>query len=161
MSWLVDDPHLRHMQMALGEAEQARREGEVPVGVVIVHRERGIIGRAHNECERLRDATAHAEVLALGQASEALGSWRLEETTLYATLEPCPMCAGALIQARVPRLVFGARDTKGGAVVSVTRLLEPGLFNHDVKWEEGVLAEPCGEILSAFFRERRGGKKTD
>ena len=157
ISWLHGGEDERHMRWALAEAELAAQEGEVPVGAIVVHPEMGVIARAHNEKERLRDATAHAEVLAIGQASEALGAWRLAGTTVYSTLEPCPMCAGALIQARVARLVFGARDPKAGAVVSVAHLLEPGLFNHDIEWEEGVLDVECGAILSEFFRGRRGG----
>ncbi len=155
-SWLEDNPDSRYMRMALAEAEAAARDGEVPVGVIIVHPDLGIIARAHNQKESLRDATAHAEMLAIGQASEALGAWRLESTTLYSTLEPCAMCAGAILQARVPRVLYGARDLKAGAVDSVVRLWHPGLFNHDVAWEAGLLGEECGEILSQFFRERRG-----
>ncbi|MCI0650946.1 MAG: tRNA adenosine(34) deaminase TadA [Planctomycetes bacterium] len=154
-SWLEEDPDRLHMRMALAEAEAARREGEVPVGAVVFHPERGIVGRAHNQKERLRDATAHAEILSLGQASVALDSWRLEGTTLYTTLEPCPMCAGAIVQARVSRVVFGALDPKAGAVESVLRIFAPGLFNHDVSWTAGVLAEECGAMLSKFFRDRR------
>ncbi len=154
------DPDRDAMRVALEEAERAWREGEVPVGAVIVHPELGLIGRAHNARERLQQATAHAELLALAQACSAVGSWRLEDAVLYATLEPCAMCAGALIQARVARLVFGARDPKAGAVESVTRLLEPGLFHHDVPWTGGVMAEECGALLSRFFQERRAeGKK--
>lgn len=143
------------MRTALREAELAFQEGEVPVGAVIVHPEAGLIARSHNQKEALCDATAHAEVLALGQAAEALGAWRLEGATLYTTLEPCPMCAGAIIQARIARLVFGATDSKAGAVTSVVRLLEPGLFNHDVPWQGGVLEQECSAILSRFFQERR------
>ncbi|MCA8960615.1 MAG: tRNA adenosine(34) deaminase TadA [Planctomycetes bacterium] len=143
------------MRIALEEAQAAADENEVPVGAVIVHNEFGLVGRAHNQKEGLRDATAHAELLAIGQASEALGAWRLEGTTLYTTLEPCPMCAGAIVQARIPRVVFGALDPKAGAVDSVVGLWQPGLFNHDVIWESGLLADECGEILSRFFRDRR------
>ncbi|MEM7168056.1 MAG: tRNA adenosine(34) deaminase TadA [Planctomycetota bacterium] len=143
------------MRLALNEARRAWQEGEVPVGAVIVHPELGVIAKAFNQKETLRDATAHAEVLAIGQAAQALDAWRLEAATLYTTLEPCPMCAGAIVQARVTRLVYGAADPKAGAVESVVRLLEPGLFNHDVTYEGGVLADECGEILTRFFRERR------
>ena len=125
-SYLVGDSDLLNMRLALAEARVAYEEGEVPVGAVIFHPEAGLIGKAHNQKETLRDATAHAEILALGQASAALEDWRLTGSVLYTTLEPCPMCAGALIQARVSRLVFGARDPKAGAVTSVVRLLEPG-----------------------------------
>lgn len=154
-SWLEEDPDVTFMRLALTEAEQAAAEGEVPVGAVAIHPEAGIVGRAHNEKERLRDATAHAEILVLGQAATALGSWRLEGVTLYTTLEPCPMCAGAIVQARVDRVVYGARDPKAGAVESVIDLWRPGLFNHDVVWRAGVLEEECGSILTRFFQERR------
>lgn len=154
-SWLEEDPDVTFMRLALAEAEQAAAEGEVPVGAVAIHPEAGIVGRAHNEKERLRDATAHAEILVLGQAATAIGSWRLEGVTLYTTLEPCPMCAGAIVQARVDRVVYGARDPKAGAVESVIDLWRPGLFNHDVVWRAGVLEEECGSILTRFFQERR------
>ena len=143
------------MAMALEEARFAAEEGEVPVGAVVVHPERGIVARARNQKESIKDATAHAEVLAIGQASEALGNWRLEGVTLYSTLEPCPMCAGAILQARVPRVIYGATDPKGGAVESVVELFQPGLFNHDVHWQGGVLDEECGQLLRDFFQGRR------
>ena len=158
VSYLEEDPDRLHMMMALREAREAAHLGEVPVGAIVVHPERGIVAKASNRKETLGDATAHAEVLAIGQAANALGDWRLEGCTLYVTLEPCPMCAGAIIHARIPRLVFGAFDPKGGAIGSVVQLLEPGLFNHEVVWEGGVLEEPCGEILTEFFREKRGRK---
>ena len=110
--------HPEYMRLALREACQAAEEGEVPVGAVIVHGQR-LIGSAHNQREQLRDPTAHAEMLAITQAAAALGSWRLDECVAYVTLEPCPMCAGALVQARVPLVVFGAADPKAGAVVSL------------------------------------------
>lgn len=155
VSWLDDDPDNVHMRLALREARRAWQEGEVPVGAVIVHPEKGVIAQAFNQKETLRDATAHAEVLAIGQAAQALDAWRLEGATLYTTLEPCPMCAGAIVQARIARLVYGAADPKAGAVESVVRLLEAGLFNHNVAVHGGVLADECGEILTQFFRERR------
>jgi tRNA(adenine34) deaminase len=156
VSYLEDDPDRLHMELALREARRAGEAGEAPIGAVILHPQQGIVAKARNRKEALRDATAHAEILAIGQASGALGDWRLEECTLYVTLEPCAMCAGAIIQARIPRLVFGARDPKAGAVDSVVQLLEPGLFNHEVVWVGGVLEEKCGEVLTAFFRDRRG-----
>lgn len=154
-SWLEDDPDVTYMRLALTEAEMAASDGEVPVGAVAVHPDAGIVGRAHNEKERLHDATAHAEILVLGQAANALQSWRLEGVTVYTTLEPCPMCAGAIVQARVARVVYGARDPKAGAVESVVELWQPGLFNHDVVWRSGVLEEECGAILTRFFKKRR------
>ena len=156
ISYLEEDPDRLHMQLALREAREAGRQGEVPVGAILVHPERGVVAQSSNRKETLRDATAHAEILAIGQASEALGDWRLEGCTLYVTLEPCAMCAGALIHSRVTRVVFGAYDPKAGAVDSVLQLFTPGLFNHDVVWQGGVLAEECGAILSDFFRDRRG-----
>lgn len=151
--------HAEYMQLALREAERAMAEDEVPVGAVIVHQGR-VIGAAHNQREQLRDATAHAEMVAVTQASEALGSWRLTDCTLYVTLEPCPMCAGAILQARVPRLVYGAADPKAGAVDSLYRLLDDERLNHRTDVVSGVLAGPCGEILTRFFRaQREQGKK--
>ena len=158
VSYLEEDTDRLHMQLALREARAAAELGEVPVGAIVIHPEYGIVAKASNRKETLRDASAHAEILAIGQASIALGGWRLEGCTLYVTLEPCPMCAGAIIQSRIPRLVFGAHDPKAGAVGSVVQLLEPGLFNHEVVWQGGVLAEQCGEVLSAFFREKRERK---
>ncbi len=147
------------MQIALQEAEIARDEGEVPVGAVVTHNER-VIASAHNQREQLRDPTAHAEMIAITQAAESLSSWRLEGCTLYVTLEPCPMCAGAILQARVPMLVYGARDPKAGAVHSLFRLLEDSRLNHTTQAVSDVLAEPCGAILTDFFREQRKlGKK--
>lgn len=147
------------MTLALQEAEAAAAEDEVPVGAVIVHAGR-VVAAAHNQRERLRDPTAHAEMIAVTQAAESLGSWRLENCTLYVTLEPCPMCAGAVIQARIPRVVYGADDPKGGAVRSLYRLLEDARLNHRCEIRGGVLADRCGAVLSEFFRRQRSlGKK--
>jgi tRNA(adenine34) deaminase len=119
-----------------------------------------VIAAAHNQRETLNDPTAHAEMIAITQAATALGSWRLLECTLYVTLEPCPMCAGAIVQARVPRVVYGAVDPKAGAVDSLFRLLDDERLNHRVDVVSGVMAEPCGEILREFFRRQRSlGKK--
>jgi tRNA(adenine34) deaminase len=151
--------HEYFMQMALDEAEQARRENETPVGAVVVC-EGQVIARAHNQREQLRDPTAHAEMIAITQAAESRQSWRLDGCTLYVTLEPCPMCAGAIIQARLPTVVFGATDPKAGAVQSLFRLLDDPRLNHRAEAIGGVLAEPCGRILTQFFQEqRRLGKK--
>ena len=151
--------HTRFMQMALEEAEQAWRENEVPIGAVIVHDGR-VIARAHNQREQLRDPTAHAEMIAITQAAEARQSWRLDGCTLYVTLEPCPMCAGAIVQARITTVVYGAPDPKAGAVQSLYRLLDDPRLNHRAETVAGVLAEPCGNLLSRFFQEqRRLGKK--
>jgi tRNA(adenine34) deaminase len=151
--------HEHYMQLALEEARQAVQEGEVPVGAVIVHNDR-VIARGHNQREQLRDPTAHAEMIAIVQAAKARQSWRLEGCTLYVTLEPCPMCAGAIIQARIPTLVYGAIDPKAGAVHTLHRLLDDPRLNHRAEIIAGVLAEPCVQILSQFFQEqRRLGKK--
>lgn len=151
--------HASYMRLALAEAEAALEEKEVPVGAIILHGTK-IIAAAHNQREQLRDPTAHAEMIAITQAAEALGSWRLENCTLYVTLEPCPMCAGAIVQARLPTVVFGASDPKAGAVQSLFRLLNDERLNHRCEVVGGVLAEPCGQILSQFFQaQRRLGKK--
>jgi tRNA(adenine34) deaminase len=151
--------HDHFMQLALEEAQQALREDEVPVGAVIVYDGRPI-ARAHNQREQLHDPTAHAEMIAITQAAESRRSWRLDDCTLYVTLEPCPMCAGAIVQARIPRLVYGAADPKAGAVDSLFRLLDDPRLNHRVETIAGVLAVPCGEILSRFFQQQRQlGKK--
>lgn len=147
------------MQLAYREAEAALAEDEVPVGAIVVYEER-VIAAAHNQREQLKDPTAHAEMIAITQAAEALGSWRLEKCTLYVTLEPCVMCAGAIVQARVPTIVYAAPDPKAGAVHTLYQILTDSRLNHQVQVVSGVLLEPCGEILSRFFQEkRRQGKK--
>jgi len=148
-----------YMQMALAEAEAALVEDEVPVGAIIVHGQR-IVAAAHNQREQLTDPTAHAEMIAITQAAESVGSWRLEGCTLYVTLEPCPMCAGAILQARIPRLVYGAMDPKAGAVHTLYAMLADDRLNHTVETVSGVLQEQCGEVLTRFFQQkRRQGKK--
>lgn len=148
------------MRLALRAAEDAWEAGEVPVGAVVFHKDR-LIGRAYNQRETLRDPTAHAEILAITQAAAALESWRLDDCVLFVTLEPCSMCAGALVLARMARLVYGATDPKAGACGSVLDVLGCERLNHTVEVRGGVLAEPCGEILSEFFRERRGKKRRE
>jgi len=151
--------HQYFMQLAYQEAEIAFTENEVPVGAVIVHGER-IVAAAHNQREQLLDPTAHAEMIAITQAAQSLGSWRLEGCTLYVTLEPCPMCAGAILQARIATVVYGASDPKAGAVDSLYRLLSDERLNHRCEIVGGVMAERCGEILSRFFQHQRSlGKK--
>ena len=147
-------PHDRWMRLALEEARAAAEEDEVPVGAIVVAGGR-VIASAHNQRERLADPTAHAEMIALTQAAAAVGSWRLEGCTLYVTLEPCPMCAGAIVQARVPRVVWGAPDPKAGAVESLYRLFDDTRLNHRVEHIGRVLAPECGRILSDFFRAKR------
>jgi tRNA(adenine34) deaminase len=151
------DDNDRYMRYALKEAEKAYDVGEVPVGCVIVH-DGQIIGKAHNQRETLQDPTAHAEVLAITQAAAHLKSWRLENTRMYVTLEPCAMCAGAIILARVAMVYFGAFDPKAGCSGSLMNLLADRRFNHMPKLHTGLLADECGAILSTFFREIREGK---
>lgn len=143
-----------YMDIALEEARMASLEGEVPVGAVITLGNR-ILARAHNRPISLCDPSAHAEVLAIRKAAAITGNYRLVGASLYVTLEPCIMCCGAIIQARMKRLVFGARDTKGGGVVSLCRLLENEKLNHRVMYTEGVGAGACAEIISGFFRQKR------
>ena len=151
--------HEHFMKLALAEAEQAMREEEVPVGAVIVH-EGLVIALAHNQREQLQDPTAHAEMIAITQAAHSRRSWRLDDCTLYVTLEPCPMCAGAILQARIPTVVYGATDPKAGAVRTLYHLLDDQRLNHRCLVLAGILAEPCGAILSRFFeRQRSLGKK--
>jgi tRNA(adenine34) deaminase len=158
-----DDPLVdwdtKFMRQALALAEQALEQDEVPVGAVVTHGRR-VIGAGWNQREALQDPTAHAEMIAITQAAASLESWRLEECTLYVTLEPCPMCAGALVQSRIARVVYGARDPKAGAVDSLFRLLDDTRLNHRAEITGGVLAPECGGILSHFFQEKRKqGKK--
>lgn len=151
--------HRMFMERALQQAINAFEVNEVPVGAVIVRGEQ-IIAAAHNQRETLKDPTAHAEMIAITQAAEAVGDWRLEACTLYVTLEPCPMCAGAILQARIPRVVYGATDAKAGAVQSLYHLLDDERLNHRAEVVPGILAEPCGQILTEFFRQQRAlGKK--
>ena len=151
--------HEDYMRLALAEAQQAFDEGEVPVGAVVVHRGR-VIASAHNQREQLHDPTAHAEMIAITQAAEAIGTWRLEDCALYVTLEPCAMCAGAIVQARLPLVIYGASDPKAGAVQSLFHLLNDSRLNHQMQTVSQVLANDCGEILTRFFKEQRKlGKK--
>ena len=142
------------IRAALREAAESLARDEVPVGCVIVH-DGIVVGRGHNQVEGLQDATAHAEVIAIGAASNALGSWRLSDCTLYVTLEPCSMCAGAIVLARLGRVVYGAADPKAGACGSVLNVLHERRLNHRAELTGGVLADECGEMLREFFRGRR------
>lgn len=142
------------MEVALLEARAARDRGEVPVGAVAVSGER-LIGRGRNRTEELQDPVAHAEILALREAARALGSWRLLGVTLYSTLEPCAMCSGACVLARIQRLVFGADDPKAGMSGSLATLPQDPRLNHRVEIVRGVLADECSELLRLFFRDRR------
>jgi len=143
------------MKIALREAQKAFDIEEVPVGAVIVH-EGEIIAKAHNQRELLRDPTAHAEMIAITQAASHLGSWRLEDVTMYVTLEPCAMCGGAMVLARIPRLVFGAWDPKAGAAGSVIDVVQHSMLNHRVEVTAGVMENECGAILREFFARLRG-----
>jgi len=142
------------MAEALAEARRAAGEGEVPIGAVVAFEGR-VVGRGRNARERLADPTAHAEILALQEAARALGRWRLTGATLYATLEPCPMCAGALVNARIDRLVYAVADPKAGAAGTLFDIPRDARLNHRVQVEAGVLAEECGQVLTDFFRARR------
>ncbi|MDQ7778804.1 MAG: tRNA adenosine(34) deaminase TadA [Planctomycetota bacterium] len=146
--------HEQFMSEALKEAQRAQEEGEVPVGAVVVHDGR-VIARAHNQREVLKDPTAHAEMIAITQAAEALENWRLEGTTMYVTLEPCVMCAGAIVLARVTLLVFGAADPKAGACGSVFDILADRRLNHRVEVVRGVMEEKAAALLRGFFRQKR------
>jgi len=166
MNLLKRDPddHQHFMGEALREAGAAAERGEVPIGAVVAHadsevREARIIGRGHNQTEMLHDATAHAEMLALTQAAEALGNWRLTGCTLYCTIEPCTMCCGAMVLCRVDRLVYGAADPKFGAVVSIADVLSNPRHNHKVQVISGVRADEAAAILQTFFQSLR--KKGD
>ena len=152
--------HLHHMEMALEEAALAAAEDEGPVGAVIVSYQQGVIGQAHNQRERLLDPTAHAEMIAITQAAQALRSWRLEGCALYVTLEPCPMCAGAIVQARVPLVVYGCADPKAGACATLYQITSDPRLNHRARVLSGVLADRCAGVLSDFFlAKRQAGKK--
>lgn len=148
----------KFMEIALELARQAAEEGEVPVGCVVV-KDGQVVGRGRNRRETAKSALAHAEIAAIAEACKNLGGWRLWECTLYVTLEPCPMCAGAIINARIPRVVYGASDSKCGACGSVCDLFSMA-FNHRPQVEKGVLEEACGKILKDFFKGLRENKKT-
>jgi tRNA(adenine34) deaminase len=150
----VQRPDEEFMAAAIAEARLALEHDDVPVGAVVV-RAGAIVSAGHNERELRGDPTAHAELLALQRAAAALGSWRLLDTTLYVTLEPCAMCAGAIVLARVPRVVFGTADPKAGAAGSVLDVLAESRLNHRPAVEEGPLADECAELLRAFFRQKR------
>ena len=147
------------MRRALEMARAAEQSDEVPVGAVIV-RNNEIIGAAGNQRESLRDPTAHAEMIAITQAAASMGDWRLGGATLYVTLEPCVMCAGAILQARVERVVFGASDPKGGAVETLFQVLRDPRLNHQCEVTGGVLSEPCGNLLSEFFAAKRAAGRS-
>ena len=150
--------HITYMQAAIEEAKKAQNLGEVPIGAVIV-KDGEIIARGYSLRETSQLSNAHAEMIAIAKANEMVGSWRLEDCTLYVTLEPCPMCAGAIVQSRIPTVVFGAHDPKGGCCGTIYNLLDESKFNHRCELVSGVLEEECGQLLSDFFRNLRQKKK--
>ncbi|MDP1559955.1 MAG: tRNA adenosine(34) deaminase TadA [Pirellulaceae bacterium] len=155
-----DVDHQLFMTRAIQQALLAYEADEVPVGAVIVSPDQKVIAAAYNQKIQLKDPTAHAEILAITQAAAALEDWRLNGCTLYVTLEPCAMCAGAILQARIDTVVFGAYDPKAGAVQSLFQLLNDPRLNHRCHVIEGLMADECGQILTAFFQEKRAqGKK--
>jgi tRNA(Arg) A34 adenosine deaminase TadA len=149
----------KYMKMAIKEAGQAARSGEVPVGAVLVKGDR-VLAEDHNQCIKQSDPTAHAEVLVLRKAGEVLGNYRLNDTVMYVTIEPCPMCIFAMIHARISRLVFGTLEPKFGAVESRFKLLREKGLNHPLEVTRGILEKECTEILKSFFKKRRASKKT-
>ena len=148
------------MKEALKQAKKAYALGEVPIGCVIVH-EGKIIGRGYNRRNTDKNTLAHAEITAINKASKVIGDWRLEECTLYVTLEPCQMCAGAIVQARIPEVVMGCMNPKAGCAGSVLNILQVERFNHQTEIEHGILEEECSQMLSDFFRELRRKKKEE
>ena len=142
------------MRMALEEAQKAGQEGEIPVGAVLLKGDQ-VLAKDHNRCIELNDPTAHAEILVLRKGGKSLGNYRLNETVMYVTAEPCPMCVSAMVHGRIRRLVFGSLEPKFGAVESKFKLLNDNGFNHKVKVDRGILEKECAEILKNFFRERR------
>jgi len=153
------DKHTEFMYEALAEARKAYRKGEVPVGAVIVSSTGELLARAHNETISLNDPTAHAEVLLLRKTGKKLGNYRILDTTFYVTIEPCIMCAGALVQARVNHLVYGARDPKAGAVDSLYNIPKDYRLNHEVKVSSGILERECQDIMQSFFQQLRDNKR--
>lgn len=147
-----------YMEEAINEAKKAEQLGEVPIGAIIVLRDE-IIARAYNLRETTQNAITHAEILAIQEACKKVDSWRLEETTLYVTLEPCPMCSGAILQSRIPRIVYGAKDPKAGCVHSLYHLLQDERLNHQCEVIDGVLEKECGQLLTNFFKKLRLKKK--
>ena len=145
--------HSKNMKIALKQAKKAAKKGEVPVGAIII-RDGKVIAKAHNLREKTKKATAHAEILAIEEANKKLKSWRLDSCTLYVTIEPCPMCAGAIIQSRIKTVVYGAKDIKSGSHDSVVNLFDRP-YNHKVNVVDGVLEDECGKIITDFFKKLR------
>lgn len=147
-----------YMKLAIAEALKAQQLGEVPIGAVLVYQGE-VVAQAFNLREALQTTASHAEMLVIDKGNQAVESWRLEECTLYVTLEPCPMCAGAIIQARIPRVVFGAYDPKAGCAGSLMNLLNDSRFNHQVEVVGSIMEEDCGKLLTRFFKQLREQKK--
>ena len=156
---MLEPNHEYYMQLALREAQLSADADEVPVGAIII-KEGAIIGRAHNQTELLKDPTAHAEMIAITQAAAAVGDWRLTDTTLYVSKEPCPMCAGAIVLARIPTVVFGVADPLRGGAVSVFNILNHPQLNHRPEVIQGILEAPCRAMLQDFFKKKRAASKT-
>ena len=156
----MEDFDERMMELALAQARLAAQEGEIPVGAVLVRRGE-VLAQAHNRREGSHDPTAHAEILCMREAARILGDWRLRDCVLYVTLEPCPMCAGAIVQARVDRVVIGSMNAKAGCAGSVLNVLQERRFNHQVELTKDVLHEECSSMLSEFFRELRERRKKE
>ena len=152
------DDDERWMKVALEEAQLAADKGEVPVGAVVIH-EGSLIAKSHNLRELNKDPLAHAELLAIADAARLLGRWRLIECTLYVTLEPCPMCAGAIVNSRLDRIVYGASDPRAGACGTIFNIVEDERLNHRPEVVRGILQEPCSQILSKFFKDLRAKRK--
>ena len=148
----------KYMRQAIVQAKKAYAKEETPIGCVIVYEDK-ITARGYNKRNEKKNTLAHAEILAINKASRVLGDWRLEECTLYVTLEPCPMCAGAIVQARIPRVVVGSRNPKAGCAGSVMNILQTPGFNHQVEVTSGVLGEECSQLMSGFFQELRQKRK--
>ncbi len=153
-SELTEKTHIKYMKAALKQAQKAYQLGEVPIGCVIVH-EGKIIARGYNRRNTDKNTMAHAEITAINRASKKIGDWRLEECTLYVTLEPCQMCAGAIVQARIPSVVMGCMNPKAGCAGSILNLLNMPEFNHQVDVTRGILEEECSQMLKQFFKELR------
>ena len=151
----------RYMKEALKEAEKALWNGEVPIGAVIINENGDIIGRGFNRRNTEKNPLCHAEIEAINEAASVIGDWRIEGCTLYVTIEPCPMCAGAIVQARIPRVVFGARNPKAGCAGSILNILNEDKFNHQVDVTEGILKEECAEYMKRFFKRFRKNKAED
>ena len=152
------DPHIMYMRMALRQAERAAEAGEVPCGAIIVKDEQ-VIGKAHNQTEMLNDPTAHAEILAITQATQAVGNWRLTGAVMYVTKEPCPMCAGALVLARIEKVVWGMTDPIRGGAVSKFQILNTADLNHSVEVETGLMENDCKAVMQGFFQALRRNAK--